>query len=370
MLKHVLRMGSLFLVLLMMLGIYTFFKPSLLEPVAWEASENMGYQGPFDGKQQFQLEQTLSVGGTGPEAIASDSTGRLYTGLANGDLMRAERIGAPFERVGNTQGRPLGLVVDHNDHLYIADAYRGLLRFEEGHGVSVLADSVDGQPIVYADDLTVSQSGVVYFTDASTKFGAREYGGTFAASVLDLVEHGGHGRLLRYDPNASKVTVLIDGLQFANGLAIDPDERFLVLVETGNYRVLKYWLQGERSGEVEVLLENLPGFPDNVTQGIEGRFWVAFPSPRNPLMDSLAPYPALRKWVMNLPKLLHPKPIHYNHIVAIDENGDVQANLHNEDGVVPVNSSVLETSCCLLLGSLETDFIGVVPKNSQTFVRR
>ena len=38
--------------------------------------------------------------------------------------------------------------------------------------VETLTDSVDGTPILYADDLDIADDGIIYFSDASTKFGA------------------------------------------------------------------------------------------------------------------------------------------------------------------------------------------------------
>ena len=76
-----------------------------------------------------------------------------------------------------------------------------------------------GIPIRFADDVAVAADGKVYFSDASTKFGAKESGGTCEASLLDLMEHGGHGRLIVYDPATGVANTLMDGLNFANGVA-------------------------------------------------------------------------------------------------------------------------------------------------------
>ena len=52
------------------------------------------------------------------------------------------------------------------------------------------------------------------FSDASTKFGAKANGGTYAASLLDIMEHGGHGRLLVYNPEDQTTKILMQGLNF------------------------------------------------------------------------------------------------------------------------------------------------------------
>lgn len=47
-------------------------------------------------------------------------------------------------------------------------------------------------------------------------------------------------RLLKYDPQTKRNTVLIKNLSFANGVEISNDESFLLVAETGKYRVHKY----------------------------------------------------------------------------------------------------------------------------------
>jgi sugar lactone lactonase YvrE len=69
----------------------------------------------------------------------------------------------------------------------------------------------------------VAASGKIYFSDASVKFGAQEWGSTYEASLLDIMEHGGHGRLLVFDPQAGKATTVLDGLNFPNGVTVSHD---------------------------------------------------------------------------------------------------------------------------------------------------
>src|SRR5207247_5962416 len=119
------------------------------------------------------------------------------------------------------------------------------------------------------DDLDVARDGRIYFSDASTKYGARQGGSTYSASLLEIIEHRGNGRLLVWDPATGKATTVLRGIHFANGVALADDERYVLVSETGSYRVLRHWLSGPRGGQTEPLIENLPGFPDNVTRSEE-----------------------------------------------------------------------------------------------------
>jgi len=76
-----------------------------------------------------------------------------------------------------------------------------------------------------ANAVVEASDGSVYFSDASTKFENDKW-------VLDLLEAKPYGRLLKYDPITRKTTVLLDGLWFANGVALSAKEDFILICET------------------------------------------------------------------------------------------------------------------------------------------
>ena len=206
----------------------------------------------------------------------------------------------------------------------------------------------------------MAADGRVYLSDASTKFGmlarAEE-----DASVLDIIEHGGHGRLLEYDPATGRIAVLRSGLDFANGVAISHDEQSVLVSETGHYRILRIWRDGPRRGESEVLIGALPGFPDNIKRGSGGRYWIAFFAPRNALLDRLSDWPSARRMLLRIPKFLQPAASDYGHIIAIDDSGRVVDDRHDPTGAYPKMTSVLETARHLYIGSLAAPVIARVP---------
>ncbi|XP_017701989.2 protein STRICTOSIDINE SYNTHASE-LIKE 10-like [Phoenix dactylifera] len=248
------------------------------------------------GFQQKAMDKLLNFdrlvlsSAVGPESLAFDHLGGgPYTGVSDGRIVKwqgqglgwadfavhskyRERVchGSNDSMLESICGRPLGLqFYKATGDLYVADAYFGLLVVAPNGGVATqLATGADGQPFNLANGLDVDQeTGVVYFTDSSTRFRRRDY-------ILAVIMGDATGRLMNYDPKAKKVTVLIRGLAFPNGLAISNDTTFLLIAETGTCRVLKYWLQGPRNGTFEVFAE-LPGYPDNIKRNPGGEFWVA-----------------------------------------------------------------------------------------------
>lgn len=346
-------------------SLYLLAWPVPIDPVAWKAPSDPGYTGPYEANQRLASIQILPIGDNqGPEDVALDDDGRIYASTHQGRIVRLEADGSAPENWVATGGRPLGIDFDSRGNLIVADAFRGLLSVAPDGAITELADTADGVPIGYADDVDVAADGKIYFSDASSKFGAEASGGTYEASLLDLMEHGGHGRLLVYDPAEGRAKTLLDQLNFANGVAVSPDETYVLVNETGSYRVIRYWLAGPRAGQAEPLVERLPGFPDNISTGAEGRFWVALVSPRNALMDHLSNKPFIRELVQRLPAFVRPKAKAYGHIIAIDGSGQVVKDLQDPSGRYPLNTSVTESDDCLYIGSLVAPGLGRLSKKT------
>jgi len=166
-------------------------------------------------------------------------------------------------------GRPLGLAMDKNGYLYVADAYYGIFKVDvkskDQYGaiqqLVSMDEIIDGLLPKIPNGVIVATDGTVYWTDADTNFALNNSLYTFYAD--------GTGRLLKYDPKTKKNTVLIKNIQFANGLELSDDESFLIISETGKYRVLKYYLKGPNAGKTDVFVDGLSGTPDNLKKNWE-----------------------------------------------------------------------------------------------------
>lgn len=344
------------LLLFVFIAAYLLYWPVPVEPVAWEAPKAPVLEGPYQSNHKLASIKRLAVGeGVGPESIAIDATGYLYTGYQDGRIVRFDLNGKKPDLIVNTYGRPLGLKVTNDGNLIVADALRGLLKINSESGaLEVLTSSADNLPFKFTDDLVIAKDGFIYFTDASSKFGPAMH------ARDDIIEHGGHGRLLKYDPLTKDTSVLLDGLQFANGIALSQNQSFLVVAETGNYDIIRYWLSGPNAGQHDLFFDNLPGIPDGMSSNGEGLFWVALYAPRNALLDFAAPYPWLRKLFYRLPLSLQPQPAAHAFVLGLNEKAEVIYNL--QDAAVsafhPV-TSVVQHQEKLYLGSLTADHFAV-----------
>src|SRR6266545_2443780 len=263
-------------------------------------------------------------------------------------LLRIDPRTGLVEPLGSTGGRPLGVELLPDGRLLVCDARRGLLAVAPATGtVEVLVT-----PLSFCNNAAVARDGTVFFSDTSRRFGIDHW-------RADLLEHSGTGRLLRRDPGGS-VDVVLDGLQFANGVALAPDESFVAVAETGAYRLKRLWLAGGRAGRDDLLVDNLPGFPDNLSTGADGLIWVALASPRDLRLDLLHPrHPVLRRMLWAVPQRLVPEQ-RTVWVMAVDADGVV---VHDVQGGHPgyhMVTGVREHAGRLYLGSLVEPAIAVV----------
>jgi sugar lactone lactonase YvrE len=358
------RVVQTLIFLIVVLLAYFLFWPTPIDPVAWNAPPNPGYEGPYERNVKLKGIETLPLGGkTGPEDVALDAKGYIYAATHDGTIVRLDPDGSNPQNWANTGGRPLGVDFDNEGNLIVADAYRGLLSIDPSAGVSLLTDAAQGKPIKYADDVDVAKDGKIYFSDASTRFGAKESGGTMEGSLLEIMEHGKTGRLLVYDPEKKTTQTLLENISFANGVCVGHNQEFVLVNETGEYRILRYWVSGPKKGETDVFMDGLPSFPDNISTGADGRFWVALISPRNPLVDRLADRPFLRKVIQRAPSFLRPKAKSYGHIIAVNREARVVLDLQDPKTGYPQNTSAIETEDYIYIGSLITPALARIKKS-------
>ncbi len=362
-----------FKTLLFLVGII--FLYCKIQSVEYFPPEPPVMEGVFaPNKELLKSKKIILSKGFGAEDVELDPEGNLYTGYDNGNIVRISvkeiqnfldspqmEIRIEEEILENTGGRPLGFRYGYDGNLYVADAVKGLLRVnldpEKNYKIEVLANKSDGIPFKFTDHLDVSRDGKVYFTDASSKYGKDEY-------LYDLLESKPYGRFLVYDTRTNSVTTLIKDLYFPNGVALSKEEDFVIINETYRYRIIRYWLKGEKQGTYEVFYDNLPGFPDNARSNEKGNFWVCHFTIRNPVMDKLHPHPILKNILSVLPRFLWPKPARYGLIAEINPQGKFIRSLQDpvsEESKFVIITGVKEFNNRLYFSSLYGNWIGIYP---------
>ncbi len=348
------KIRQIIFVLILLLLLYLFLFPVPIDPQAWTPPAAPPLEGDYAPNDLMSKIARLEGRCLHCEDVAIDSLGRLYGASENGEIIRFDPQGGTADVFADTDGRPLGLDFDSIGNLIVTDSYKGLLSIDSTGKITTLATEYGGRSFGFADDLEVAKDGTIYFSDASWKFPVANY-------TLDLLEHSPNGRLFAYNPATKKTSLLLDSLYFANGIAVSEDQSFVLVNETGMYRVTRYWLTGPKKGNHDTFIDNLPGFPDGISSGEEGIFWLTLISPRKPAMDAVMDKPFLRKILVRLPQSLQPKPERYGFILGLDQSGKTVYNMQDPTGGFAQISSVQQFGDNLYLGSLAEESIGVLP---------
>ena len=306
---------------------YLLLWPVPLQPEKYTPAPDPGLVGYFAPNRELAVAERLHLpeGADGPEDTAV-LDGAIYTADVNG----------------------LGLDEGPDGALYIADSYRGLMRWSPEGGLEALVTEIGGDPVVYANQVAVAADGTVYFSNSTDRFDPETMGGTKPTSVMTIFEQSDTGYVARWSPDGRAE-------KDANGIALSREEDFLLIAETGRAAVHRLWLTGDKKGQLEPFLENLPAYPDNIESGDGGTFWIAFASPRVPA-EALMPYPFLRKVLWRLGPSVRPAPIVHGIAAQVDADGSILRVLQDSDGELGITSGARAVDGVLYIGLLEGGF--------------
>ncbi|WP_281615004.1 SMP-30/gluconolactonase/LRE family protein [Flammeovirga sp. SubArs3] len=360
------------LVLLILTNLsFSFLSSCSLKPVAWTPPEKPTMIDELAFNDKLQTSNKLELkGGFGPEDITFDSIGNMYCGVhkgakdfSDGKILKISPKGKveTFYEAGSWVA---GLHFDTNGNLIALSHRQGLISISPDQQVKVLAKKDEkGRPFLIPNGLDIASNGKIYFSNTSydQKYDI-QYGRKL---IMELNPNGG---LYEYNPETEEVTTLIDGTFFGNGVVLSQNEDFLLMTETTKYRVLRYWLKGDKKGSTEVLMENLPGFPNGISIRKDGTFWLGFSTRRNDALDDIHPKPFLKKVVYGLPEMMQPKQEKFGMVLNINDQGEILSSLFDTTGeTIPEAGAVKEHQGKLYIGgdvvpyistySLETDVI-------------
>ncbi|KAL7192864.1 hypothetical protein ACSBR2_024638 [Camellia fascicularis] len=277
---HVLLLSAI--VLIPVIAVVLFYQLDSFDPA------------PMHNSHVLQGAEMVGVGQLfGPEDLAYDpNSGLIYTGCSDGWIKRVtvnESVAdSVVENWVNTGGRPLGLVLGHDNDLIIADANKGLLKVTSDGAIDLLTNEAEGVKFKLTDGVDITDAGMLYFTDASEKYSLNEM-------TQEISQGQPYGRLMSYDPSTKQTKVLVRDIYFANGVAVSPDQSFVIFCETRMRRCKRYYIQGERKGYVDTFIDNLPGIPDNIRYDGEGQYWIGLGKVTTFSWDLTQRYPLVRK---------------------------------------------------------------------------
>ncbi|KAL4323230.1 hypothetical protein GQ457_11G027810 [Hibiscus cannabinus] len=228
---------------------------------------------------------------TGPESMAFElATGRFYVGVADGRILQYNGLtgfveygftggnrskalcdGITNPDLGRVCGRPFGLGLHYaTNQLYVCDAYLGLMVLGSGTGgrlATPVSVGVEGVPYRFCNGLDVHQlSGNVFFSDSTTAYDFRD-------AEKGSASNDSTGRLLMYNPNTRRVTVLLKNLPGPSGVAVSQDGSYVLVSNYNANNTIKFWLMGPRADTYDIV--NTQARPNNIQRTLMGDYWQA-----------------------------------------------------------------------------------------------
>jgi len=299
----------------------------------------------------------------GPEDVILDEDDNIYVGNRTGDIVRFFAPDYQRQEVFvHTGGRPLGMAFDRDGALLVCIGGMGLYSIAPDRTITKLTDEtnrswfsvIDDSRLKLADDLDIAPDGRVFFSEATVRYEMHEW-------PVDCLESRGNGRIICYDPNTGTTRTVIKNLMFPNGICMMHDGQSFLFAETWACRVSRYWFDGPRKGTVELVIADLPGYPDNINRASDGTYWLALVGIRTPSLDLALKMPGFRKRMARRiapDEWLFPN-INTGCIVRFDETGRIIETLWDFGGENhPMITSMREHKGHLYIGGIVNNRVG------------
>ncbi|PPQ14898.1 ABC transporter permease [Bradyrhizobium sp. AC87j1] len=324
----------------------------------------IGSGGPFEQNDRLRDVSLIGLGRIeAPEDVILDRNDVLYAGSRHGDIIRFfppdyERMEV-FAHIG---GQPLGMAFDKEDNLYVCIGGMGLYRITPDGAVEKATDETnrsiysvnDDSRLRLADDLDITDDGLIFFSEATVRYEMDEW-------PVDGLEARGNGRIICYDTKTGATHTALRGLKFPNGVAVASDGQSILFAETFGCSIKRYWFTGPKKGDVETVMDNLPGYPDNINLASDGNYWLALVGMRSPSLDLAWKMPGFRRRMAKrvpVDEWLFPN-INTGCVVKFNEQGKILESFWDLKGLNhPMITSMREHRGYLYLGGIANNRIG------------
>lgn len=335
-----------------------------IQPKAWSPPQKPKFEGILALNERLSNASPIHLlGYYGAEEFVVDNEGNIYCGVHKGE--KDFSSGAilkitPEDKVEEflvTNSWITGMQFDENGTLIALMNDVGLVKIHPDKSIdTLLTTTPDGQPIRMGTGLKIASDGTIYFVNmSSTNKTSWKYVNKL---ILEMKPTGG---VYSFNPKSKVSTTLSEGNYFGNGLEISQNEDFILVSETSKYRILKYWIKGDRKGQSEVFMDNMAGFPNNISKSQSENYWIGFTTKRNDQLDKIHPKVRMKKIVYGLPSFVQPKPEKFGMVLEVSDKGEILRSLFDSNGKrVTEAGAVLEHNGYLYLGG---DIVSYVSKS-------
>lgn len=204
------------------------------------------------------LVHTVASGLDHPECVCLGSDGQLYAGSEGGRIYRLSPSGGAVTAWAETGGFLLGVAADGDGGIHVCDTTRqAVLRIAPD---GVISERATGIPL--PNFALFDAAGRCFVSDSG------DYWSPTGTGTIRVIHADGHADVFHHGP-----------FRFANGLALDPTERWLYVAESRAGRIVRVPADAPH-GAVELVCQMPPErVPDGITCLSDGRLLVSCYTP-------------------------------------------------------------------------------------------
>ncbi len=298
------------------------FDSSTINPKAWSTQLKPQFEGKLSLNERLTSFLRIHfMGYYGAKEFVVDNEGNIYCGVHKGEkdfssgVILKIKPDDSVEEFLVTDNWVTGMQFDKEAKLIALMNDLGLVKIHPDKSIEILLTTTpNGQPIRMGTGLKIASDGTIYFVNmSSTDKTSSKY---INKLILEMKPTEG---VYSFNPRTNITTTISEGNYFGNGLKISQNEDFILVSETSKYRILKYWIKAEKKGKSEIFMDNLAGFPNNISKRHNGNYWIAFTTKRNDQLDKFHLSTGMKKFVFGIPSFIQPKPEKFGMVIEVSE---------------------------------------------------
>ncbi|MBI3962216.1 MAG: SMP-30/gluconolactonase/LRE family protein [Deinococcus sp.] len=219
-------------------------------------------RAPSLGRAKLSGLEIYAEGLDHPECVAWGPDGALYAGGELGQIYRIDPQTRRPEEIARTGGFVLGIAFNKKGDLFICDfKLPAVMRLDRQGRLECFCEAVNDEQIKVPNFASFHPDGSLFVSDS---------GQWKTAST---------GRVFRLTPDG-RGSLFIDGLAFANGLAVDPTGKYLYIVQSTARNVLEVAINPDgTAGRRRVYASNLQVVPDGLAFDQAGNLYCSCYAP-------------------------------------------------------------------------------------------
>ena len=218
---------------------------------------------------------TVEIFGTGvleAEGVVIDKDGNAWGGGRNGKVYKVSPDGKVHEVAQLPPGSiPNGVTLDRAGNFVYCDlGKKAMMRLSPDGKVSMIADRAGTLALSLPNFASYDAEGNLYVSNSSTQ--------DISQVLVELEKPAPNGALVRIRPDG-RGEIVAEGIYFANGTAIDPNEDAVYVLESSRNDCLRIQIKKDGTfGKPEIYSKDFPALPDGMAFDVDRNLYITLPA--------------------------------------------------------------------------------------------